>query len=44
VDSLKKDGDIKLLFDCTEKEITLIDTFFNTGEFMSGFVIRRKTG
>jgi inorganic pyrophosphatase len=44
VDSLKKDAEIKLLCDCTEAEIALIDTFFNAGEYMSGVVIRRNSG
>ncbi len=41
VDSLKNDAEIKLLIDCSKAEINLINTFFNTGEYMSGIVIRR---
>jgi inorganic pyrophosphatase len=41
VDSLKKDAEIKLLIGCNEAEIALIEAFFNTGEYISGIVIRR---
>jgi inorganic pyrophosphatase len=43
VDSLKKDAEVKLLIDCTEADIAVIDRFFNTGEYMSGIVIKRKS-
>lgn len=44
VDTLKKDAEIKLLYDCTETEIAIINTFFNTGDYMSAIVIRRNSG
>jgi inorganic pyrophosphatase len=40
-DSLKNDIELKLLVDCTEQEITIIERFYNTGEYMSGLVVRR---
>ncbi len=43
VDTQKQDAEIKLLVDCTEDEINLIDRFFNSGEFMSGIILRRNS-
>lgn len=43
VDTRKQDAEIKLLIDCTDDEISVIDRFFNTGKFMSGILIRRST-
>jgi inorganic pyrophosphatase len=40
-DSLKKDTEVKLLIDCTEAEIAVIDRFYNTNKYMSGIIIRR---
>jgi inorganic pyrophosphatase len=41
VDLKKRDAEVKLLIDCTEDEIALIERFFNTGQYMSGIIIRR---
>ncbi len=41
VDTVKKDAEVKLLVDCTDEEITLIDWFYNANQFMSGIIIRR---
>jgi inorganic pyrophosphatase len=43
VDSMKGDAELKLLIDCTEEEIALIDRFFNTTDFFSALVIKRNT-
>jgi inorganic pyrophosphatase len=42
VDSLKNDAEVKLLIDCSEADIAIIDKFFNTGEYMSGIIIKRS--
>jgi inorganic pyrophosphatase len=42
VDSWKNDAEIKLLIDCTESEIDIINEFYNTKDIMSGLVIRRR--
>jgi inorganic pyrophosphatase len=41
VDIKKDDAEIKLLIDCTEEEMAVIDRFFNQNKFMSGIIIER---
>jgi inorganic pyrophosphatase len=41
VDTKKNDAEIKLLIDCTEAELEVIDRFFNLGKYMSGIILRR---
>ena len=40
VDTRKKDTEVKLLIGCTEEEIKIIDSFFNS-ILMAGLLIRR---
>jgi inorganic pyrophosphatase len=40
-DTLKNDTEVKLLIGCTENEIDIVNRFHNSGEYMSGIVIRR---
>jgi|WetSurMetagenome_2_1015567.scaffolds.fasta_scaffold748427_1 inorganic pyrophosphatase len=42
VDILKQDTETKLLIDCTEEEIALVDSFYNNSEYMSGIILRRN--
>ena len=42
VDSWKHDTEVKLLIDCTEEEIALIDRFYNQNKYMIGIIIRRN--
>jgi inorganic pyrophosphatase len=42
VDILKQDTETKLLVDCTEEEISLVDRFYNSSEYMSGIILRRN--
>ena len=41
VDSLKNDTEMKLLLGCTNQDIETIDQFHNSGQYMSGLVIKR---
>ena len=41
VDLLKRDTEVKLLIDCTNEEIHIIEKFHNDSEYMSGLLIRR---
>jgi inorganic pyrophosphatase len=41
VDIKKGDAEVKLLIDCTEDELGVIERFFN-GKFMSGIILRRS--
>ncbi len=41
VDSFKNDTELKLLLGCTKQEIDTIDQFHNSGQYMSGLVIKR---
>jgi inorganic pyrophosphatase len=41
VDALKQDTEVKLLVDCTEDEIALVEQFYNNNEYMSGLILRR---
>jgi inorganic pyrophosphatase len=40
-DSKKGDAEIKLLIDCTQEEMAVIDRFFNNNQFMSGIIIQK---
>jgi inorganic pyrophosphatase len=42
VDSMKGDAELKLLYDCTEDEILLMERFFNTSDCFSGMIVRRN--
>lgn len=42
VDSLKRDAEVKLLIDCTDGEIDIVESFYNSGKMMSGLAVRRK--
>jgi inorganic pyrophosphatase len=42
VDSFKKDAEVKLMVDCTDEEIEIINHFYATSESMSGWVVKRK--
>jgi inorganic pyrophosphatase len=42
IDAFKADAEIKLLVDCSNTEIDIIDRFYNTKDVMSGLVILRK--
>jgi len=41
VDSVKKDSEIKLLFNCTEEEKEIIMEFHNSNPYMKGVLVRR---
>ena len=41
VDTRKQDTEVKLLIDCTDDEINVIDRFYNTNKYMSGIIIKR---
>jgi inorganic pyrophosphatase len=41
VDSNKNDAEIKLLVDCTEAEIQLIERFYRDNQFMSAIILKR---
>jgi len=42
VDLLKRDSEIKVLLDCTEDEITMIDGIHNETSLQKGMLIRRN--
>jgi inorganic pyrophosphatase len=42
IDSCKKDAEVKLLVDCTDEEIEIINRFYDASEAMSGWVVKRK--
>ena len=41
IDVIKRDSEIKLLIDCTDEEITIVNAFHNESEFMRGLLIWR---
>jgi inorganic pyrophosphatase len=41
VDLMKSDAELKLLVDCTEGEIEIIDSYYRENQFMSGLVLKR---
>jgi inorganic pyrophosphatase len=42
VDTWKRDTEVKLLIDCTNEEIAIIDKFHSQGKYLSGLVIKRE--
>ncbi|TCP62213.1 inorganic pyrophosphatase [Rhodovulum bhavnagarense] len=44
LDLTKRDGELKLLLDCTADELARIDAFHNQAEWVAGVLIRRPEG
>jgi inorganic pyrophosphatase len=42
VDSFKKDAEVKLLVDCTDEEMEIINRFYDASLGMSGWVVKRQ--
>ena len=42
VDLVKRDSEIKILLDCTEDEIDIVNRVHNETEYMKGILIRRE--
>lgn len=44
LDGMKRDGEVKLLVDCTEVETDLIHAFHNQADWMGGLLVPRPAG